>query len=229
VVKVGDMSVRLQMVTPVGQFQDKVIRAMYMELTKKLHSAAFLSSLRSGAKRILEQSLRVQPTYLSMVTHDGQLRSELGVADSQSAMESLIRAWLRSIEVRVNRPRIVGHRIIGTVVTIRAIQADYQDVLDKAWASYTTERGQEIPWLDWLLTKGSEILVSNHMVYRSPFPTARSRTGTNTVMIKTRGHGWGVPEAYAGTYENNYATNAVVTAMPAVERLFETEVTRRFI
>ena len=228
-VQVGNMSVRLQMVTPVDQFQDKVIRAMYAELTQKLHSAAFLTSLRRGTKRILEHSLRVQPTYLSMVSHDGQLRSELGVADSQSAMESLIRAWVRSIDVRVNRPRIVGNRILGTIITVRAIQADYQDVLDKAWASYTTEKGQEIPWLDWLLTRGSEILVANHVLYRTPFPTARSRTGTNTVMIKTKGHGWAVPEEYAGTYEKNYATDAVVTAMPAIESLFQTEVTRRFM
>ena len=226
--KVGNMSVRLQMVTPVGQFQDKVIRAMYAELTKKLTSTAFKTSLSRGAKRILEHSLRVQPTYLSMVAQDGQLRAELGVADSQSAMDSLVRAWVRSTHVTVSRPRIVGNRIIGTIISIKAIQADYSDVLDKAYASYTTEKGQTIPWLDWLLTKGDTMLIATHKVFSPLVPTARSRTGTNTIMKKTKGGGWGVPIEYAGTSERNYATDAVVTAMPAIERLVETETKRRF-
>lgn len=216
------------MVTTVGLFKDKVIRAMHAELTKKLTSQAFQTSIRRGAKRILEHSLRVQPTYLSMVAQDGQLRAELGVADSQSAMDSLIRAWVKSVNIRIHHPRIIGHRIAGPIIAIRAIQSDYQDVLDKAFASYTTEKGEHIPWLDWLLTKGSEILVASHNVWTSPVPTARSRTGTNTIMIKSKGGGWGVPEAYAGIPDNNYATQAVVTAMPAIGNLLEQETKRRF-
>lgn len=226
--QVGSMSVKLQMVTPVGQFQDKVIRAMYAELQKKLTSPAFKTSIRRGVMPLLEKALRAQPEYQDMVAQDGRLRAELGVVDSESAMESLVQTWARSTEVRVNRPRIVGNRILGTIITVRAIRADYQDVLQQAWASYTTERGQDIPWLDWLLTKGDAILVANHKIWHPPIPTARSRTGTNTIMVKTKGQGWGVPTEYSGTDENNFATRAVVSAMPEIEQLFEAETKRRF-
>jgi hypothetical protein len=47
-------------------------------------------------------------------------------------------------------------------------------------------------------------------------------------MRKTYGAGWGVPEEYAGTPEDNYANDAVVTALPAIGRLMETEAKRRF-
>jgi hypothetical protein len=216
------------MVTPVGQFQDKVIRAMYAELNKKLTSAAFKTSIRRGVMPILEDALRAQPEYQHMVAQDGRLRAELGVVDSESAMESLVSIWARSTTVRVNRPRIVGNRILGTIITVRAIQADYQDVLNQAWASYITERGQEIPWLNWLLTKGDAILVAAHKIWHPPFPTARSRTGTNTIMVKSKGRGWGIPTEYTGTEENNFATRAVIEAMPEIEHLVETETKRRF-
>ena len=226
-VKVGDIPIRLQMVTPVNQFQDKVIRAMYAELTKKLQSQAFQQSIRRGTKQALEKALRAQPEYQSMVMQDGKLRAELGVVDSTSAMESLVRDWVRSTTVHVARPRIVGGRILGTIISVKAIQADYDDVLQKAYASYTTEKGAIIPWLDWLLTKGEAIMIQSHQIFHPAPPTARSRTQTNTIMKKTKGQGWGVPEEFSGTPDNNYATRAVAMAMPEIGQMIEAEVRRR--
>lgn len=225
---IGNMSVRLQMVTTVGQFQDKLIRAIYAELNKKLSSQAFQNSIKRGTKSILEAALRSQPEYQDMVAQDGRLRAELGVVNSESAMEGLVRAWVGSTNVRIHRPRIIGGKIVGTILSVRAIQADYQDVLNHASASYTTEKGAVIPWLEWLLTRGSDILIVSHNVWTSPTPTVRSRTGTNTLMKKSSGQGWGIPTEYAGTVNNNFATRAVVTAMPEIEQLFETETRRRF-
>jgi hypothetical protein len=102
------------MITTTGQFADKLMRAMNAELTKKLSSPAFVSSIRRGSKRILEHALRVQPTFLSMVNQDGKLRAELGVVNSVSAMDSLVHAWVKSTEVRVGRPQIIGNRLVGT-------------------------------------------------------------------------------------------------------------------
>jgi len=225
---VGSIPIRLQWVTTADSFRDKVLRAMYKHLTKRLGSPAFQTSIRRGSRKILERELRAHPTFQSMVAHDGKLRRELGVVDSQSAMESLVRDWVRSVDVKVGRPRLLrGSSIAGTIITLRAIQADYDDVLSKAYASYTTEKGQHIPWLNWLLTQGSEILVATHVPVR--IPTARtSRTGTNTIMVKSKGSGWGVPTEYAGMPENNYCTQSIAKAVPDIEKLFIDEVNRRF-
>lgn len=229
-VKITDIPMKLQMVTTRTEFRGKVVRAMHKELVKRLTSPAFQTSIRRGMKPILEIALRSQPEYEDMVAQDGKLRAELGVVDSASAMESLVSAWVKSTNVVIGRPRIIGFgpKLIGTIITVRAIQADYQDVLDKAWASYQTEKGQTIPWLDWLLTRGSEVLVSSHHIFHPASPTARSRTGTNTIMQKTKGRGWGVPPQYSGTPNNNYATRAVAAAMQDIEILIEAETKRRF-
>lgn len=226
-VRVGFMPIRLQMLTSAAQFQDKVLRAMYREISTKLGSAAFRNDLRRESRRVLEESLRAQPAYQDMVADDGRLRRELGVVDSVSAMDHLVRDWSLSTTVRVSPPRILGNRLVGTVVAIRAIEADYKDVLGKAYASYTTEKGEQIPWLEWLLTRGVEILVMEHVVWRPPIPTAASRTGTNTIMRRSKGGGWGVPVEYAGLPDKNFATDAVAAALPRIGQILEQQVRRR--
>lgn len=224
---VAHMPIKLQMVTTADSFADKVTKAIYYEVTKKLGTKDFQDAIRRGTKAILRKHLLEHETYQSMVAYDGKLRAQLGVINSESAMNSLVRTWVDSTTVSIRRPKIIGHRVLGTVLTVKAIQADYQDVLSQAYASYTTEKGQQIPWLDWLLTKGVGILVASHTAMRIPSPSVRSRTGTNTIMIKTRGRGWGVPEEFAGTPDDNYATQAVVNAMPEIEDLVFSETQRR--
>jgi hypothetical protein len=203
------------------------MKALLNEITKRLGSAAFRTSLRRGTNKILEQALKSQPEYRDMVAHGGQLRAELGVVDSEAAMNRLVRDWLASTTVRVARPRLLGKQFLGSIVTIQSIQADYQDVLSKAYASYTTERGEVIPWLEWLLTRGSDTLIMNHMVWNPLEPTIASRTGTNTIMKKSRGRGWGVPAEYAGVAEDNFATRAVAESMREIQDLIQKESTRR--
>ena len=225
-VQIDVMPVRLKLVTPTHEIKSKIVRAMYATLIKRLSSGAIKNAIQKGAQKALEKSLKSQLEYLDMVASDGRLRAELGVVNSERVMNSLVRDWVRSTHVQIHRPRILGSSIVGTMISVKAIQADYQDVLERAYASYKTEKGDTIPWLEWLLTKGSEILVVTHRSME--LPTARSRTGTNMIMIKSKGRGWGVPSEYAGTYGNNYATRAVLAAMPEIEGVFEREVMRRF-
>jgi hypothetical protein len=215
------------MLTTPNQFKDKVLRAMYYELSRKLGSAAFRNDVRRESRAILEEELRAQDAYQSMVAEDGRLRRELGVADNVSAMESLVRDWSQSTIVTVGRPRILGSRLVGTIVQVKSVQADYQDVLEKAYASYVTERGDEIPWLNWLLTRGVDLLVFDHVVWRPPVPTAASRTGTNTIMKKSKGGAWGVPERFAGVADNNFCTKAIEKALPRIGQVIEQQVRRR--
>jgi hypothetical protein len=203
------------------------MKALLSEIIKRLGSAAFRTGLRRGTNKILEQALKSQPEYRDMVAHGGKLRAELGVVDSEAAMNRLVRDWLASTQVRVARPRLLGKQFVGSIVTIQSIQADYQDVLSKAYASYTTERGEVIPWLEWLLTQGSDTMIMSHVAWNPLNPTIASRTGTNTVMKKSRGKGWGVPSEYAGTPEDNLATRAVADSMREILELVKKESTRR--
>lgn len=224
---VGGLYLGLEMVTSADEFADKIIKEMYGVLNKKLKSASFRTSLTRGTKTILEENLRKQDTFVDMVAEDGKLRNQLGVVDSVSAMESLVNTWVASTQVTFGAPRIVGHEIRGSIFTIRAIDASYKDVLSETWAWYTTEKDKVIPWLDWLLLHGQEILVMGYVSKKVKRYTPASRTDTNVIMVQTKGLGWGIPEQYAGVSGNNFATKAVASAAPEILAMMESETRRR--
>jgi len=217
----------VKLITKTPEIKQKIVNACYEDIIKKISNPSLVSRIREGVEGILEEALISQKEYAEMVDNDGILRGELGVVDSKSAMDSLIEDWVKTVRVMVKRPIIVGNTLKGAILSITAIYANYEDVLDKIYASYVTEKGVVINWLDWLLTKGQKILVQKHIsVYRSVgFKT--SRTG-NTIMRKSKGRGWGVPMIFSGTLNNNFCTRAIDSAIPKIESLIVTEINREF-
>ena len=223
----GGIHVRMELLTSRNVFKDKIIRSMITEINARLSSANFQNIIRRRSKIILKEALLNTPVYQSMADENGVLRSELGVVNSGSAMNSLVNAWVKSTKVTLGRPRVIGHRIVGDIISITAIQADYEDVLSKAYASYQTDKGVTIPWLEWLLKRGDEILITKHKIFHPRVPTASSRTGTNTIMRKTRGSGWGVPIEFSGVEDDNFCTRAVNNAIDEIGGVIAEEVKRR--
>jgi hypothetical protein len=220
--------VKLKLKTPKAKIKRDINSSLVEGISKLLNSHSFQSTMIRETKNILARKLSSQPEYIDLVKHDGQLRKELGVVDGTSVMEQLIQDWCNSTVLSVKPPRLASGKISGTIISLMAIKADYQDVLSQVYASYETEKDVNIPWLEWLLTKGQEIMVINHKVRTFSKYIPSSRTGTNTIMIKAKGKGWGVPIEYSGTLENNFATRAVVDSMPDIQNLFITQLSRIF-
>jgi hypothetical protein len=223
---------KLKLSTPKTVIRRKIMYGILQQVYRRL--LLVKGTLVKEAKRLLERSLRNQQEFDEMVSHDGRLRKELGVADSSSAMESLVQAWINSVHVIFNIPSMRGSRINDVVLSIRAIEASYNDVISQAWAWYHTKGLEksssgddvpiQVPWLEWLLLRGHEFIVMDHIRVTDPKHAPWSRTDTNTIMIKSKGKAWGVPSEYAGDHENNYATRAVQEALPDISRMFKREV-----
>jgi len=82
-----------------------------------------------------------------------------------------------------------------------------------------TERGYSLPWLEWLLTKGGQIIVRNFEVKYGANP--RSRSG-DAVMVSS-GSNWRVPSQFTGTSSNNWITRALSTIENKILKLLESE------
>ena len=208
------------------QISDVIAKSAYKAFVKRISKQSVRRNIDIQSRRILEESLKSQDTYTEMVEQDGELRRELGVAESASAMNQLVQAWVDSTTVTIVPPKIAGNKISGVILTITAIYADFKDVINQAYASYTTEKGKNIPWLDWLLTRGSEFLIKGYDAEVSEKFGSVSRTGTNTIMVRTKGNAWGVPEEYSGIPTDNYATKAVAAALPQIEEVIKKELLR---
>jgi hypothetical protein len=81
------------------------------------------------------------------------------------------------------------------------------------------ERGYSLPWLEWLLFRGGEIIVRNFEVEYGTNP--RSRSG-DAIMISSNKN-WRVPAQFAGTIGNNWTTRAISSIEDKIIELMRIE------
>lgn len=203
----------VRLLTPISLIEDNIRTACVSELNKRLNTGVLRNLLRSKTRDILQDAIESQPEYMSLADPSGELKGALGVVDSATALNAIVRTVVRSIEVRISPMRVVGTSIYGTI-TISAVPSDLSDVLSLSSGKYNTEKGETIPWLEWLLTRGDEIIIATHDVVFDPKLSAYSRTGGP--VMKVSSSGWRVPPAFSGTIDNNFITRAVAAALPEV-------------
>lgn len=167
--------------------------------------------------KLVKDALMAEPEYNSLLS--GQLRSELGIADSSGAINQIFDAWSSNVIIRSKPITIKASRLSGGF-GLDIIKSDFSDVLSlPAATTIDSISGSVVPWLQWLLLDGNKILVRN---YRVQFgPNSRSRTG-NAIMVTSEDN-WRVPPQFAGTINNNWVTRAIDRIDSAVLDALEKE------
>tara|TARA_Y100000361_G_scaffold151884_1_gene170164 strand:- start:2318 stop:2983 length:666 start_codon:yes stop_codon:yes gene_type:complete len=136
------------------------------------------------------------------------LRGSLGLTSSQATSASQKIAQVVSDSVIVKTKTVTANNLsAGLQVFIQP--EDYANVLSISGAvvSYRSRRFKrtiDLPWLDWLLTKGDQILVSG-FEFEPGGNLGRSRTGR---MVKAPAGSWRVSPEYSGTKGDNFITRA---------------------
>lgn len=181
--------------------EKEIIKALIDIVNNSLSTAA--SRIKKKIRIIVKQLIVNCPEYQSLVNH-GQLQGELGVVDPKRSMEDILNVWVKSIGITL-RPAKKNGNDIKAFLDIDILDTSFQNVLSLPAAKYTTEKGQEIPWLQWLLTAGDSIIIRN---YDIDFNTMYSRTGLN-IMVKNVSSNWRIPPEFSGTIQNNFVTRAL--------------------
>jgi hypothetical protein len=81
--------------------------------------------------------------------------------------------------------------------------------------SVITEKGQQLPWLKWLLFEGTSSIVKDYDVKFGP--NTKSRTG-EAIMVQTN-RSWRVPPEFAGTIADNWFTRAIDSIDDSIETI----------
>jgi hypothetical protein len=68
------------------------------------------------------------------------------------------------------------------------------------------DKGYSLPWLQWLLFEGNEVLIKNYKVEFRPNPNSRSGLA---IMKPSSSSSWRVPPEFVGSEENNWITRAI--------------------
>jgi hypothetical protein len=113
---------------------------------------------------------------------------------------------------KIQNPIIRGNRIVASY-QVQLIKSDFENLLAVGSSSFTTEKGQQLDWLRWLLIEGDTIIITG---YEFEFgPNIGSRTGMG---IMKMGNSWRVPPEFAGNVNNNWITRGINSAVPEIDQ-----------
>jgi hypothetical protein len=178
-------------------------------------------ALQQILPKIVKEALILEPEYASLLS--GQLRSELGVPDADSKIEQIFSAWSNNLVVQ-NRPLSIKGSGLSGGFSINIIKSDFSDILSlPAAVVVDSTSGSIIPWLQWLLIEGNQILIRDYKLRMGP--NSRSRTG-NAIMVSSTKDNWRVPPQFAGTINNNWVTRAIDRLDDSILSYIEKELER---
>lgn len=96
--------------------------------------------------------------------------------------------------------RVSTGNLSGTL-TIQISNQVYQDLSSASFAEIITNKGETLPWIEWSLFRGDEIIIDEYDVF---FHVGSGRSDL-AIMKKNYGRGfWKVPSDVSGTEENNW-------------------------
>ena len=209
------------------QIQDK-IRGAFIQKLKKLNTVTFKSALEVKTRELLYNYLRDRLEYKSLLGAYGDpagrsLKTLFGLDSSvlgispQEAVDAIVKTWADSVTATGEIYTVNSRKKIWGRFTIKAILADFTDVLRLGGSEFMSEGKHpgKVYWLSWLLKKGSEVMIAEGFtdVYKRGKTEKFSRTD-EAIMIKT-GKSFQIPSQYSGVVRNNWATRAVANLLGA--------------
>ena len=180
--------------------------------------------LEGRIKAVIVQEFVNSDEYEALV--NGPLDAHFGFPKGSSGaiVEAIISELAKSLYVDFEPFVPVGREIRGAL-NFRAINADFSHILDLPEAQVITEKGESLPWLSWMLTRGDEIIITQYKIVMKPFDTPPSRSGKAIMTTAVNGV-WRVPPEFSGTRTNNWVTKTVDRLNERVLSIITEEVQR---
>jgi len=213
------MKISIKLLDSPSVISIKILSAMISHLQPAFTKTQ--QSLQQVLPKIVKDALVLEPEYASLLS--GQLRSELGIPDADSKIDQIFNAWSTNLLVENKPVSIKGSGLFGGF-SINIIKSDFSDIISlPAAVVVDNTSGSIIPWLQWLLLEGNQILIRDYKLRMGP--NSRSRTG-NAIMVSSSKDNWRVPPQFAGTINNNWVTRAIDRLDDTVLSYIEKELER---
>jgi hypothetical protein len=160
-----------------------------------------LSIIREKISVATVAFLKGSETYESLMR--GELAGHFGlpVWGRRMMIDNVIQKIGDNIEIDYTPVRVRAGGFIGGA-EIGVLVKDFSDILAMMEASVDTEKGQILPWLEWLLIRGDQIIISE---YEINFISAQGRSA-KAIMVKNNSAVWRVPPEYSGVMGDNWLT-----------------------
>ena len=193
----------LKVITPRAKIESELARACATQMNARMKGVDI--QVRELVEEKLEEIIRGSSTYDALM--NGQLRTELGLADPAGAMDQIIQAVKAGVKITRTRFTVRARSFSGGFKIV-ALPSSYVDLISLDLASYVSENGHQVPWLRWLLLEGRAPVVMEH---RIQFNRPRKSRTDDAIMHFYGSGAWAVPAEHAGDAEQNFITEGLDT------------------
>ncbi len=216
-----DIIFGINLITKPENIKKKIMKSLLSQL--KIKVPALRPKVESIVRGLIGKYIKLSPEYLSF--GGGILQQELGVLDPYSSLDDMLAILVSSVTVKM-RPVYQRGGQIGGGLTVRAVPTDFYNQVTSL-GKYTSEKGFDVPWLEWLLTAGDEVIIKDYGISFGGKAKMFSRTGGP--IMRKGGDGWGigasksrVPPEFSGVAGNNFVTRAMDRMAPELEKKLTT-------
>lgn len=201
----------------------KITQSIAKELSLAFRKAGprIAGKIRSQTQKTLEGT----EIYQSLVS--GELSQHFGFErlGGRARVDEIVATIVNNINVKYESIKAIGSNLKGGL-SIGILLEGFTDILGLPASVVVTEKGQALPWLEWLLIRGDSIIITEHSIRFEP---GRGRSG-GAIMIQNNAGVWRVPPEYAGTVNDNWLTRGLIDAsniyISAINSIVKTELER---
>lgn len=194
------------------KIEDNILKAATPEIKQIFQSAK--PRIESGIKNLVVEALSVCPEIASL--RGGTLKYDFGLVLDPTV--EIIYAVANSVNVYFKNFRITK-KAVNNILSIYIQPKDFANLLDNAYANVITEKGEVLPWLEWLLTAGDTIVILDYTVAYGIFPESRSG---GAIMVPDGF--FRVDPEFSGTREDNFITRALEGYSSRIEEIVRSSI-----
>ena len=212
--------VSLKIVTPVLEVEKMMLKGVRDIFNKRLPAVAKAveKDIQQNISAVFVQSREYESLLL------GPLNAHFGFPKGSEAnrLDEIIFTLAKSIRVTHVRVAVRGRKLTGGL-RIEMFKGDFADILSLTSAFVHTAKGETLPWLDWMLLKGDQIIITDYVIDFGKHPLSRSG---EAIMKEKTGGIWKVPPGVSGTITKNWITRAVDESLNFIIKLTTASVNR---
>lgn len=200
---------------------DSQIRQMILDSIKEHVQKAInlsINPISSEIKLLVASALRAEPEYQSLI--GGTLRIEFGIPNT-SVVDTVIAMIIDTLKVTNNPVKTTNFGLTGGFVMTMIKSDDINGIISTDPAIVNdTNKGHQLPWLEWLLLHANQPIIRNYEVKIGPNPSSRTGMG---IMVESNKN-WRVPPEFAGSEKNNWTTRAISRIDSQLPKIFENNI-----
>lgn len=204
---------RIQITESTSSVSAKVLFEVVEQVDKRMRAAAPQINMLVG--QLIESRIRSTPHVKSLIS--GQLRADFGlnIGEAEEALDTLLFVLKRSVKVNL---AVKNRGTLGNLawsMSVSILPEGFSEVLKGIGAYQSPRSGEFIPWMEWLLTKGTTVIYDDFFVAKGEFKTSRSGFA---LMFPSGSSGklFRVSPEFAGTEEDNFVVNTIASLLPEI-------------